>query len=114
MHALTGAYSPEGREWVEELREEIGGNVKYACDYIDEHFEGVSVSRPQGTYMLFIDCEEWCRKHGKTMEELMRAGFEAGVFWQSGKAFHGEWYIRINLSMIQEAFDRLGKYVFCE
>lgn len=118
MHALTGAYSPEGREWVEELREVIGGNVKYACDYIDEHFEGVSVSRPQGTYMLFIDCEEWCRKHGKTMEELLRAGFEAGVFWQSGKEFHGEWYIRINLAspftMIQEAFDRLRKYVFCE
>lgn len=117
MHALTGAYGTEGREWVEELREVIGGNVKYACDYIDEHFEGVSVSRPQGTYMLFIDCEEWCRKHGKTPEELLRAGFEAGVFWQSGRAFQGEWYIRINLAspltMIQEAFDRLGKYVFC-
>lgn len=117
MHALTGAYGTEGREWVEELREVIGGNVKYACDYIDEHFEGVSVSRPQGTYMLFIDCEEWCRKHGKTSEELLRAGFEAGVFWQSGRAFQGEWYIRINLAspltMIQEAFDRLGKYVFC-
>lgn len=117
MHALTGAYSTEGREWVEELREVIGGNVKYACDYIDEHFDGVSVSRPQGTYMLFIDCEEWCRKHGKTLEELLRAGFEAGVFWQSGQAFRGEWYIRINLAspltMIQEAFERLGKYVFC-
>ncbi len=117
MHALTGAYSTEGREWVEELREVIGGNVKYACDYIDEHFDGVSVSRPQGTYMLFVDCEEWCRNHEKTLEELLRAGFEAGVFWQSGKAFHGEWYIRINLAspltMIQEAFDRLKKYVFC-
>ena len=57
------------------------------------------------------------RETGKTPEELLRAGFEAGVFWQSGRAFQGEWYIRINLAspltMIQEAFDRLGKYVFC-
>ena len=117
MHALTGAYGPEGREWVEELREVIGGNVKYACDFIDERLEGVSVSRPQGTYMLFVDCVEWCRKHGKTPEELLRAGFEAGVFWQSGKAFQGEWHIRMNLAspftMIREAFDRLEKYVFC-
>ncbi len=118
MHALIGAYCSEGREWLGELREVIGGNVKYACDYIDQHFEGVSVSRPQGTYMLFIDCEEWCRKHGRTLEELLRAGFEAGVFWQNGKEFHGEWNIRMNLasplSMIQKAFDRLEKYVFCE
>lgn len=117
MHALIGAYGPEGREWVEELREVIGGNVKYACDYIDRYFEGVTVFRPQGTYMLFIDCEEWCRKHGKTLEELLRAGFEAGVFWQNGKDFRGEWNIRMNLASplttIQEAFDRLERYVFC-
>lgn len=116
MHALIGAYGPEGREWVAELNEVIGGNVKYACDYIEEHFEGVTVSRPQGTYMLFIDCEEWCRQHQKTLEELLKAGYEAGVFWQSGKAFQGEWCIRMNLasplSVIQEAFGRLDKYVF--
>ena len=49
MHALMGAYTPEGQEWVGELREVIGENVAYACDYIDKHFEGVSVSKPQGT-----------------------------------------------------------------
>ena len=116
MHALLGAYRPEGYEWVDELRQVIGENVTYACDYIDEHFEGVHVSRPQGTYMLFIDCEEWCKAHGKTAEELLKMGYEAGVFWQSGKAFHGEWYIRMNLALpnsrVREAFDRLDKYVF--
>ena len=116
MYALIGAYKPEGYEWVDELRQVIGENVTYACDYIDEHFEGVHVSRPQGTYMLFIDCEEWCKAHGKTAEELLKMGYEAGVFWQSGKAFHGEWYIRMNLALpnsrVREAFDRLDKYVF--
>ena len=116
MYALIGAYKPEGCEWVDELRQVIGENVAYACDYIDEHFEGVHVSRPQGTYMLFIDCEEWCKAHGKTAEELLKMGYEAGVFWQSGKAFHGEWYIRMNLALpnsrVREAFDRLDKYVF--
>lgn len=53
MHALIGAYKPEGYEWVDELRQVITGNVDYACEYIRTHFEGVEVSRPQGTYMLF-------------------------------------------------------------
>ena len=35
MHALIGAYQPEGYEWVKELNETIAGNVDYACDYIE-------------------------------------------------------------------------------
>lgn len=116
MHALIGAYGEEGEEWVAELRQVIEGNVNYACDYIEEHFEGVKVSRPQGTYMLFLDCTEWCEKHGKTIEEVQNAGYEVGVLWQDGRAFHGPCAIRMNLALplsrVQEAFVRLDKYVF--
>ena len=55
MHALIGAYEDTGKEWLEELRQVLTGNVNFACDYIAQHFEGVEVSRPQGTYMLFLD-----------------------------------------------------------
>ena len=116
MYALIGAYKPEGREWVDELRQVIDENVSYACDYIGKYFQGVKVSRPQGTYMLFVDCEEWCKAHDKTIDDLLKLGYEAGVFWQNGKAFHGEWYIRMNLALpksrVEEAFTRLNKYVF--
>ena len=116
MHALIGAYQSEGYEWTEELRQVITGNVDYACDYIEKHFEGVTVSKPQGTYMLFLDCAEWLKKHGKTMDELMAAGWDVGVVWQDGRAFHGQTHIRMNLALplscVKEAFDRLDKYVF--
>ncbi len=116
MYALIGAYKPEGYQWTEELCQTITGNVDFACDYIAKHFEGVNLSKPQGTYMLFLDCEEWCRKHGKTMDELMKAGWDVGVIWQDGRAFHGPWHIRMNLALplsrVQEAFERLDKYVF--
>ena len=116
MHALIGAYSPEGYEWVKELNETITGNVDFACDYIAKHFDGVTVSRPQGTYMLFIDCAQWLEKHGKTMDELLAAGWDVGVVWQDGRAFHGKTHIRLNLALplsrVQEAFERLDKYVF--
>ena len=113
MHALIGAYRPEGYEWVDELCATITGNIDYAADYIETHFEGVKVSRPEGTYMLFIDVEEWCRKHGKTLEEVEKAGWDVGVAWQDGKMFFGPWSIRMNLALplsrVKEAFERLRR-----
>ena len=116
MHALIGAYKTEGYEWVDELRQVLTGNVEFACKYIQDHFEGVEVSKPEGTYMLFLDCTKWCEKHGKTVDELQRAGVEVGVIWQDGRPFHGPCHIRMNLALpfsrVQEAFERLDRYVF--
>ena len=116
MHALIGAYKPEGYEWVDELKQVLTKNVAYACDYIENHFEGIRVSRPQGTYMLFLDCTDWCNAHDKTIDELLKTGWDIGVAWQDGRAFHGPCHIRMNLALplsrVQEAFDRLQKYVF--
>ena len=116
MYALLGAYEPAGYEWAKELCQVITDNVDYACAYIADRFEGVTVSKPQGTYMLFIDCKQWLQKHGKTMDELLRAGWDVGVVWQDGRAFHADTHIRINLALpmrrVIEAFQRLDLYVF--
>ena len=116
MHACIGAYKDEGYEWLDELRSVITGNIDYACKYIAEHFEGVTVSRPQGTYMLFIDCTNWCEKHGKTIEDVEHACWDVGVALQDGRQFHGPCHLRINLALplsrVKEAFERMDKYVF--
>ena len=48
--------------------------------------------------------------------ELAKAGWDVGVVWQDGRPFHGPTSIRINLALplsrVQEAFDRMDKYVF--
>ena len=116
MYALIGAYKDEGHEWVDELCEVLTGNVNFACDYIEKHFDGVTVSRPQGTYMLFIDCGKWLDAHNKTLDELLRAGWDVGVAWQDGRQHGGTEHIRVNLALplsrVKEAFDRLDRYVF--
>ena len=116
MYALLGAYSDEGAEWADELCQVLSRNVTYACDYIAEHFPGVSVAKPQGTYMLLLDCSDWCSQHGRTIDEVQRAGVEVGVIWQDGRAFHSPCGIRMNLAlpetMLTEALERLRKYVF--
>ena len=116
MHALIGAYSLQGQEWVEELCEVLSGNVDYAVKFIREHFPGIRVSRPQGTYMLFLDCEQWCKEKGKDVGALLKAGWDVGVAWQDGRPFHGPYHIRVNLALplsrVQEALNRLKDYVF--
>lgn len=116
MHALMAAYSPEGGEWVDELCQVLEGNIDFACRYIADHFDGVKVSKPESTYMLFVDCTEWCEKHGKAIGEVEKAAWNVGVAIQDGRAFYGPCHIRMNLALplsrVQEAFDRLDKYVF--
>ncbi|MCC8066601.1 MAG: aminotransferase class I/II-fold pyridoxal phosphate-dependent enzyme [Clostridiales bacterium] len=116
MHALLGAYSEEGTEWVSELLQVLEGNCRYAYEHIRDCYEGVHAAMPQGTYMLFLDLTENCKRTGRTQDEILKAGWDVGVSWQEGRGFRGPCHIRMNVaspfSRIQEAFARLDEYVF--
>jgi cystathionine beta-lyase len=116
MHALIGAYRDEGYEWVDELCGVLTENVNYAHTYICDRFKGVSAAKPQGTYMLFLDCAEWLETHRKTLPELVKMGHDVGVAWQDGTAHGGTTHIRLNVALplerVKEAFRRMDEYVF--
>lgn len=116
MHALIAAYSPEGARWLEELRQVLARNIDYGVRFIRSRFDGVKVFRPQASYMLFLDCTDWCRTHQTDLDTLLRAGYSVGVIWEDGRPFHGPYHIRMNVALPQkrivEAFDRLDRYVF--
>lgn len=116
MWALIGAYREEGYEWLDQLLAVLSENTEYAYRYICDHFEGVRVAKPQGTYMLFLDCSEWIQKHGMTMDELVKAGWDVGVAWQNGIHHGGKTHIRLNVALpharVREAMDRLNRFVF--
>ena len=116
MHALIGAYSDEGMAWTDELISVLDGNLRFACGFISENFPGVQCTLPEGTYMLFLDCTDWCREHGVSLDDILKAGVRAGVIWQDGRAFFGPCHIRMNLALprarVEEAFRRLKQSVF--
>lgn len=116
MYALIGAYSKEGAEWVNELNSVLSANVDYAYNFIKDNFSGVSLFKPEGTYMLYLDCSKWCKDHDTSIEDLIKAGISVGVIWQDGRPFNRPDTIRMNLalplSLVKEAFLRLDKYVF--
>jgi cystathionine beta-lyase len=115
-HALIAAYSREGQAWTDELRSVLEENCCTAVDFIQENFEGVDVSMPEGTYMLFLDCTGFCRRTGRTIDEVLRAGWNVGVGWQTGRAFGGNCHIRVNLALpktkLMEALGRMQDYIF--
>ena len=91
-------------------------DMNFACDFITRHVPGGQVAKPAGTYMLFLDCTDWCAAHDKTLEDVLHAGWDVGVAWQDGRMFHRLCAIRMNLALIralvEEAFNRLSAYVF--
>ena len=115
MHALIGGYSDEGAAWVDELNQVLAKNIDYFCDAVKQ-WPGVTCAKPQGTYMVFVDCSEWCREHGVSIDEVERRAWDVGVAVQDGRMFHGPCHLRVNLALpfakVEEAVNRLNKYVF--
>ena len=115
MRALIAAYD-EAEGWADEMIRVVDENFRFACAFIAAHFPGVRVMRPQGTYMLFLDCGDWLRAHHDTLAALLRRGAEVGVLWQNGEDFLFPDSIRLNLSLprtqLEEAMRRLDEHVF--
>lgn len=100
-----------------ELCEVLTENVNIAYDFFS-NIDGIDTAKPEGTYMLFLDCKGWCTAHNQTLEDLYKKGQSVGVYWQDGRPFHNEYGIRVNLALpksrVEEALNRLRNYVFCD
>lgn len=116
MYAQIGAYSDEGTEWVGELLQVLEGNAVYAREFIRNELPLLSAPEPEGTYMMFVDCGRYMEETGRSFEEILKAGWRAGVGWEDGRLFGGEHHVRLNLalprSLVEEAFRRLKELVF--
>ena len=116
MHALIGAYSDAGMAWTDQMCAVIDRNIGAVCDFVKERCPGVRLMRSQGTYMLYLDCAEWCRAHSTPILDLLLRGVRAGVIWQNGEGFLWPDTIRVNTAlphpMVMEALEILKKKVF--
>lgn len=110
---LEAAYS-YGKEWLEELLLYLEGNVDYAIDYIEKNIPKIKVIRPEGTYLMWLDCRELAL----SQEELNKFMIEkAKVLLNDGSTFgkEGEGFMRLNIgcprAILEEALKRIEKAV---
>jgi cystathionine beta-lyase len=111
--ALQAAYD-HGEEWLVQLLEYIEGNLEYLEQHVAEHIPQLTVVRPEGTYLVWLDCRRL--QLGKW--ELKRFMLEeAGVYLDEGFIFgpEGEGFERINIAcpraVLVEALDRIRQAV---
>jgi cystathionine beta-lyase len=111
--ALQAAYD-RGEAWLAQLLEYLEGNLAHLEAYVAENIPRVRVVRPEGTYLVWLDCRS-LRLGDRELERLMLE--EAGVVLDGGFHFGpgGEGFLRMNFAcpraILAEALDRMGRAV---
>ncbi|AFC32486.1 class I and II aminotransferase [Paenibacillus mucilaginosus 3016] len=106
--AVEAAYN-EGEPWLDEMLAYVEGNLDYAIGFLAEHLPEVKPLRPDGTYLLWVDCRG-LNLDIKGLKDLMFN--RAKVAFSEGSVFgtEGEGWLRINLacprSILEEALQR--------
>ena len=93
--ALQAAYS-EGLPWLEELLVYISKNMDYVISELTQ-LPGVHIAKPQGTYLLWIDC----RQLGIDEKEIMQRLLEIGkLALEPGSKYgeEGRGFLRMNVA----------------
>ncbi|WP_214628323.1 MalY/PatB family protein [Paenibacillus agaridevorans] len=94
--AVVAAYN-ESEQWLDDMFAYVEGNLAYALQYLQQHLPSVKPMKPDGTYLLWVDCRELgLDKEG--LKDLMYK--RAKVVFNEGSSFgsEGEGWLRINLA----------------
>ena len=109
LTALEAAYRL-GDEWLEQLLDYLQSNLDYTIEYFERRIPKIKVIRPQGTYLLWLDC----RALGKDnmalrsfMREKARVGFDDGFLFGAGGAGFQRMNIACPRTILKEALMRI-------
>lgn len=109
--SCAAAYA-KGEDWLNQMLTYVQGNIDFTERYLQAHIPGISMLKPQASYLVFLDC----RKLGKSQEELVNlfvdkahlALNDGTMFGQDGKGF-----MRLNVgcprSVLKQALEQLEK-----
>lgn len=111
--ATEAAYT-HGEPWLEELIKYLAGNVNYLLEYFNTNIPEIKVTKPQGTYLVWLDCRA-LNMDGKSLHRFMieqgKIGLNNGLDFGPG----GEGFLRINVACpratLVEGLKRINKAV---
>lgn len=110
MGLIAGQAAYEhGGDWLRDAMAYLQGNRDYLYEFTRQHFPGVHMVKPEGTYLAWLDCRD-AGIEGSPYEYFLQ---KARVAVNDGKSFGmgGEGFIRLNFgcprSMLEEALARM-------
>ena len=113
LHACKAAYET-GREWLEELKVYLKGNLDFVREYLEQNLPQIKLIEPEGTYLIWLDCRALGLPEAKLEHLIVH---EAKLWLDSGGIFgkDGEGFERINIAcpraILEEACKRLCRAV---
>jgi cystathionine beta-lyase len=107
----TGALAAyrDGKPWLDEVLRYLEANLDFLLQYVEAHLPGISMSKPEGTYLAWLSCHE-AGIPGNPHEFFLK---RARVAVNDGAAFGrgGEGFVRLNFgcprSLLTEALDKM-------
>jgi cystathionine beta-lyase len=106
--AALAAYR-HGQPWLEELMRYLEANRDFAVDYVNARLPGIHASKPEGTYLLWLDCRQ-AGIRGNPQEFLLeraKVALNDGADYGQG----GEGFLRLNFgcprATLVEALERM-------
>jgi cystathionine beta-lyase len=109
--ASTAAYL-HGEPWRLQLLDYLDENIRFTEAYIGKNIPGLTMFRPEATYMIWLDFRNFGLDDKTLKHKLIH---EAGLGFNSGTDFGqgGEGFMRMNIacprSILTEALERLRK-----
>jgi cysteine-S-conjugate beta-lyase len=103
----------DGQPWLDELLAYLEANRDFLFDFVKNELPGIHMSKPEGTYLAWLDCREARISDGITPCEFFIKN--ARVAMNDGAAFGqgGQGFARLNFgcprSMLAEALERMKK-----
>lgn len=110
---LEAAYN-HGEDWLSQVLSYLEANLNYLETFVAQHLPQLKVTRPEGTYLVWIDCRS-LRMSPQALKEFMLE--KARVYLDEGFIFgpEGDGFERINIacprSILQEALERIKNAV---
>jgi cystathionine beta-lyase len=106
--AALAAYR-DGQPWLDEVLLYLEANLDFLLQYVEAHLPGISMSKPEGTYLAWLSCHEAGipgNPHKFFLEQARVAVSDGAIFGRGGEGF-----VRLNFgcphSMLTEALDKM-------
>ncbi len=106
--AALAAYR-DGQPWLDAVLGYLESNLDYLLQYVHAHLPGITMSRPEGTYLAWLDCRQSGlpdNPHEFFLKEAKVAVNDGATFGRGGEGF-----VRLNFgcprSTLEEALERM-------
>jgi len=108
--AALAAYT-EGQPWLDALLAYLEGNLDYLLQRVERDLPAITMARPEGTYLAWLDCRDAPipgNPHAFFLERARVAMNDGAAFGRGGEGF-----VRLNFgcprSMLAEGLDRMSE-----